>query len=264
MKSKEEFISHQLKESNIENPHLEARWILEKFKDESVIDEVVRQRQSGVPLAYLLREKGFYKHLFYIEEGVLIPRPETELLVELGVCFLKLRSVQDRFIYDFGCGSGCVGLSIVGDIPGSNLISIDSGDAAVRVTKKNTEILGLSSRVKVIHKDLEDFDFRGHPKADLIVMNPPYIANDDPDVADEVHKYEPHPALYSGPSGLESIEGWCSVAKDLLKADGGLAIEFGKGQEKSVREILNGLGFSKVSIYKDLAGIMRSAFAQLS
>src|SRR5690606_19098568 len=107
----EDEIAKHLESFGIENPFLEARWILEKYQDEHAIHDLLARRAKGEPLAYLLEEKGFYEDIFYVKPGVLIPRPETELLVECSLKFFGQNSFERPLIYDFGCGSGCIGLS---------------------------------------------------------------------------------------------------------------------------------------------------------
>lgn len=253
-----------LKEFGIEQPHLEARWILEKAAgDKAFAIRMLEERCSGVPLAYVLKEKGFFKDIFHVEPGVLIPRPETELLVEKSFEQFKDRISSLKTIYDFGCGSGCIGLSILKESSEfTRLVGFDISEVAIKVSHINATKLGVSDRASFQLLPVEDLLMFVSEKADLVVANPPYIALGDSDVATDVKKYEPHEALYSGDRGLEKIETWSLVAFQALRPGGVLALEFGRGQEDKVRAYLRELGFLNISIYKDLAGISRAAVAQ--
>lgn len=255
-------IAKRLQSCGITNAHLEARWILESFKKEEDILALVERRCAGEPLAYLLQEKGFYKDLFFVKPGVLIPRPETELLVEHSLEFLNTASRKNPLIYDFGCGSGCIGLSILKEIPQATLVGFDLSDVAVEVSKENARRLMLDDRSEYHLCSVTDLPSQIFRKAHLIVANPPYIAENDPQVEAQVDKYEPALALYSGPTGLEKINSWSAVAFDLLESGGGFAMEFGQGQEDEVELRLKSLGFCDISLHRDLAGIYRAVFAR--
>lgn len=255
-------IAKRLQSFGIENPYLESRWILEKFQSEDEIWPLVEKRCQGEPLAYLLQEKGFYKDVFFVKPGVLIPRPETELLVEKSLEFLKEDSIKDPLIFDFGCGSGCIGLSLLRELPNARLLGFDVSEMAVEVSTENAVRLGMNDRSHFYHHPISELSGIVSTKADLIVTNPPYIAENDPEVEPGVSKHEPSIALYSGGTGLEKIKSWSEVAYSLLKPGGKFAMEFGKNQEDKVQLYLSTLGFSGISIYKDLAGIDRAVFAR--
>lgn len=254
-------IAKRLHSVGIENAYLEARWILEKYNREEEIWKLVEKRCQGEPLAYLLQEKGFYKEVFFVRPGVLIPRPETELLVEISLSFLQASSKADPLILDFGCGSGCIGLSLLKEVPNAKLLGFDVSEIAVEVSSENAVKLGLEDRAQFYHQPMSDLTGLISRKADLIVANPPYIAEGDPGVERNVSKYEPSLALYSGVTGFEKIRSWSEIAFQVLKPGGGFAMEFGKGQEEEVQRHLEAIGFSNISVHKDLAKINRSVFA---
>lgn len=255
-------IAKRLQSCGIENAHLEARWILEARKPEEEVLKLVERRCHGEPLAYILQEKGFYKDLFFVKPGVLIPRPETELLVELSLQFVKESSLKAPLLLDFGCGSGCIGLSLLRELPEAKLMGFDLSEVAIEVSNENASRLGVADRVDYRQLSVTNLVDHISARANLIVANPPYIAENDSQVERHVDEYEPGLALYSGPTGLEKIESWSAVAFDLLESGGGFAMEFGKGQEEKVESCLKSLGFCEVSIHRDLAGIFRAVFAR--
>lgn len=256
-------VAQRLKECGVENPHLESRWMIEKSAGhKNQLEQYIEKRCLGVPLAYVLEERGFYKELFYVKPGVLIPRPETEQLVENGLAYIKTKESDRQItVFDFGCGSGCVGLSIIKEHLRSKLFGFDLSECAIEVSIENAKRLKVSDRASFYQQSVSDLHLFVAEKADVIVANPPYIAYGDKGVAPDVLKFEPHEALFSGATGFESIASWSFVAFQLLKSGGLFLMEFGKGQEKAVEKNLLDLGFSSVSLYKDLSGITRSVRA---
>ncbi len=253
-------LAKHLKNCGIENSYLEARMILEKTHYEKEAFDLASRRCLGEPLAYILKERGFYRDTFFVEPGVLIPRPETETLVEEGVRFLRSNSFQSPLVYDFGCGSGCIGLSILKEVPEARLIGLDVSEKAFQISTKNAKNLDLIDRCEFICADVSEFTFT--KRAHLVVANPPYIALDDHSVEENVKKFEPKEALFSGSDGLDHIKEWSKIAFSNLESGGILLMEFGIHQETAVRTLLVKLGFSDISIYKDLAGIYRSVSAR--
>jgi release factor glutamine methyltransferase len=221
----------------------------EKLKIEQWTD----RRLLGEPLAYISGEKAFYKYEFKVEPGILIPRPETELLVTVGLKRAR-RSAGVR-IADLGCGSGCVGLTLLKELENSELFAVDASETACRVTAENAAALGVQARVYVLRSDVKLW--RPEARFDLIVANPPYIPEGDSAVEKNVHKYEPHEALYSGADGFQAIREWVSWAPRYLREGGVMALEIGAGQSAAVVEIMEQAGFSDVQIQKDFAGIDR-------
>lgn len=206
-----------------------------------------------MPLAYLAGKKGFYKHEFLVERGVLIPRPETELVVEVALQRANEKTVRN--LADFGCGSGCIGLSLLRELPEATLWSIDSSVKACGLTAKNAVNLGVDERVFVHNKNVSDW--KPKQALDLIVANPPYIAIGDVRVQSHVHQYEPHDALYSGVDGLDAVREWTGKAFAWLNKAGIFVSEIGAGQSTRVVEIMKDAGFEQIEVARDLAGIER-------
>lgn len=207
------------------------------------------ERLRGVPLAYLSGRKGFYKYEFLVEPGVLIPRPETEFVVEVA---LNRAGKNGARIADLGCGSGCIGLTLLKEIPDSSLVAVDLSEKACEVTLKNRAHLGLENRAEVVNSRVDNY--APEISFTLIVANPPYIGMGDPNVEPAVHAHEPHLALYSGPEGLDAIRAWTTWSFRSLAQDGVYVMEIGAGQSEAVREIMKAAGFTDIQTEKDLAG----------
>lgn len=230
---------------------------------ESIIDsqqieramKLAEQRLSGVPWAYLVGYKDFFKSRFSVGSGVLIPRPETEMIVEEA---LKIPNIIS--IADLGSGSGCIGISILLERPEARLWTCDVSSVAVQFTKQNATQLGVSDKINSVFGSVELFKFNS--EFDLIVSNPPYIAEDDVRVETNVRKYEPAQALYAENSGLSCFKKWFPWSFCALKNNGTMIFEFGQGQSKDVYNIAVSAGFSEVKILKDIAGIERVVVAK--
>lgn len=215
------------------------------------IEHWAERRLRGEPLAYISGKKAFHKYEFRVEPGILIPRPETELLVSVG---LK-RAPQAKNIADLGCGSGCVGLTLLKESAQGELFAVDVSETACRVSAANAAALGIGTHAHILQTDVKRWQPQVH--FDLIVANPPYIPEGDPAVEPNVHKYEPHGALYAGRDGLKAIREWIGWSRGYLVEDGIMALEIGAGQSATVVEIMNQAGFSDIQIQKDFAGIDR-------
>lgn len=221
--------------------------------EKTKIEKWTERRLQGEPLAYISGKKAFHKYDFKVGPGVLIPRPETELLVFVGAKRV-VRSQRIR-IADLGCGSGCAGLTLLKEVEQAELYSVDVSQTACDFTSENAAALGVSARTHVFKTDVNLW--RPEVQFDLIVANPPYIPEDDPSVEPNVHKFEPHEALYSGPDGLQAIGDWVTWAPGNLRKDGILALEIGAGQSASVSAIMAQAGFVEIQVQKDFAGIDR-------
>lgn len=218
--------------------------------------EMVRRRLRREPVAYILGRKGFRHLELGVDRRVLIPRPETELLVELAV------ELRPRRVLDMGTGSGAVALAIADELPGCELVATDTSAAALEVARANAERLGLAGRVE-LHEAMLPLDLvgGGGPAAsggirlDLIVANLPYVSEGEwGDLEPEVTEWEPREALLAGSDGLDVIRAAIPAAAAAAPA---LALEVGAGQAPAVSELLFEAGFAKVETRADLAGIPR-------
>jgi release factor glutamine methyltransferase len=264
------------KDKNIETPRLDTEILLtealgyknrvdlylkfdQPLKDEELSRsrEFVRRRSQGEPVAYIIGKKDFYGFTFHVNDSVLIPRPETELLVEEAINWAKKNQVENPKVLDMGCGSGCIGISFLKKVPGAQLIAVDKSAEALEVAKQNATLLEVDGRAEFILSDSMDLKF--DPSTfDIILANPPYIAEDDPDVQAEVKAYEPEIALFAQESGFQALKGWSSNAKGWLKAKSLMGFEMGATQGPQMKKTFEGLQvFSKVFILKDLAALDR-------
>lgn len=216
-----------------------------------IADALLRRRADGEPMAYVVGKKEFYGREFAVNESVLIPRPETEGLVELalGVVRPGCRCI------DVGTGSGCVAVTLALECPASRWLATDVSSSALQVAKSNADHLG--AKVSFAQADLLEAFRPGF--ADLIVSNPPYVAFEDPRLEESVAKWEPAAALFAGPTGAEAFIRLIGGAKRALRPGGALAFEFGLGQADEVRGLLSEWDFE---IRSDLAGIERCALAR--
>jgi release factor glutamine methyltransferase len=218
----------------------------------------VERRLEGEPLAYILETQGFYKSDFIVRKGVLIPRPETEFVVESA---LRLFPVQppERFV-DLGCGSGCIGLSLLKEWGHSSLLAVDISETAVAITKENMQRFGLQNRCEVKLASVDSL--KEENRFDLIVANPPYIAKGDPQLEKNVEKFEPAVALFAEEDGLGALYSWSTWAKGALKSGGWWITEIGAGQDRQLSAKLMELGFVNLGTKKDLAEHTRVICAQ--
>ncbi len=215
--------------------------------------KLIVRRAKGEPVAYITGRKEFFGFSFKVERGVLIPRPETELLVE--VVYERIKDKEGLKIVDVGTGSGCIAISLCKLTKNKHeIIGVDISEKALKVAKENAK--NLSCPVKFKKSDL----LKGiNEKVDVVVSNPPYISFDDKRVDREVVKFEPAVALFAGKTGFEVIERLIKEAREKLKPGGLIALEFGEGQGERVKELLEERGFKGVKIFKDLSGIDRVA-----
>lgn len=267
-----------LRARQIENPRLDAEILvssalgwerqdlytnsfqrLEKTELGKCIDWLER-RQSGEPVAYILGKKGFYKHDFIVSPEVLIPRPDTELVVEEAVAWLSFEGAEAPRIVDLGAGSGCIGLSIAAELPTARLLAVDNSLAALEVLRTNAERLGVSDRTVSWDGDAAALDPQLVREslggvADVVVANPPYVGTLDSDLDENVKRFEPHSALFAGPEGLEAIRTWSAAAQSYLRPGGLCVFEIGSRQGQVAKEIFNSLPhYEDVTILQDLAG----------
>ena len=221
-----------------------------KQKNYNFFKKLICERVKGKPIAYITGTKSFWKHEFEISENVLIPRPDTELIVEqtLQIC----KNKRKLRILEIGVGSGCVLLSILKEKKGFIGTGIDISSECIKLSKKNFKKLGINNRFYLYKSDVDNFRYG---KYDLIVSNPPYIINKKLKYLDrDVVKYEPTQALNGGIDGLSEIRKVIYKSSELIKKKGKLILEIGFDQKKKVINLLNKEGFYINSTYKDLAG----------
>lgn len=212
---------------------------------------LLERRATGEPVAYLTGERAFWTLELVVSPDVLIPRPETELLVELAL--RALRDTPSPRVMDLGTGSGAIALAIASERPDAEVIATDSSSAAVEVASANASRLGIRN---VRFKAASWFGDEDGP-FDAVLSNPPYVAADDPHLRQGDCRFEPRSALTPGEDGLEAIREIAGLAHERLKAGGLLALEHGWDQARDVRKCLENGGYAGVSSHRDLAGIER-------
>jgi release factor glutamine methyltransferase len=232
-----------------------------KDADQQLFQDRVRRRSRREPLQYILGEAPFYGRSFLVNTDVLIPRPETESLIE--EC-LK-RAHRPSWILDVGTGSGCIAVTLACELPEARIIAVDSKVEALSVAKRNAVLHHVSDRIQWVCGDLcSHLDKKS--RADLVVANLPYIPELDlHSLQAEVRDHEPMAALHGGKDGLSLIRALTADVPGIMKPGGLLALEFGSGQEEAVRTLIQKTGsFGDVDIVKDLAGRNRMAFASMA
>lgn len=220
----------------------------ERDLPESVLEifhSMTEKRKQGQPIAYILGRKEFYGLGLSVNPSVLIPRPETELLVELAL------ERNPASVLDLGTGSGAVALAIKRHRPQAKVVAVDSDLSALLTAKRNAAKLNLE--IDLRHGRW--FEPVAGERFDLIVSNPPYVAIGDPHLAQLRH--EPRSALVAGPDGLDSIREIVTAAGAFLLPGAWLLLEHGLGQDKAARELIAGAGLESVTTWPDLAGIAR-------
>jgi release factor glutamine methyltransferase len=210
---------------------------------------LVQRRAQGEPIAYLLGEKEFYGRRFAVSPAVLVPRPETELLVQLALDRLRGR-VAPR-VLDLGTGCGCIAVTLALECPSAKVVAVDRSADALAIARSNARQLG--ARVEFVPGDWYEAVVG---RFDLIVANPPYVAAADPHLAELRH--EPQQALVAGADGLAALRRIVGGAPARLNSGGSLAVEHGYDQGAGVRELLAEAGFAGIETHRDLAGIERA------
>jgi release factor glutamine methyltransferase len=213
--------------------------------------EMVRRRLRREPVAYILGRKGFRNVELAVDRRVLIPRPETELLVELAL------ELQPSSVLDVGTGSGAIALAVADELPSCAVTATDTSPGALEVARANAERLGLVDRISFVEGTLPEGEF------DLVLANLPYVAERDwPKLQPEVTQWEPREALLAGPDGLDAYRALIPGSAGLFhryagQRAGALAVEVGEGQAEAVGEMMRDAGFGAIEVRRDLAGIER-------
>lgn len=210
---------------------------------------LLEQRRQGRPIAYLTGEREFWSRTFNVTPDVLIPRPDSELLVELSLSLLT--DQQPAKIIDLGTGSGILAITLAAERPLAEVVATDISAAALSVARQNAERL-TAGNIRFIHSNW--FEKVTDTGFDLVVSNPPYIADDDPHLQQGDVRFEPQSALVSGEAGLKDIRLLAEQARAHLKPHGHLLIEHGYRQDQAAQSILKQLNYRQVATHRDLSG----------
>lgn len=222
-------------------------------EEQSLFQSLLEQRLQGRPVAHITGVREFWSREFLVTPDVLIPRPETELLVELALERVPAGLAAD--IADLGTGSGAVAVTLALERPNARLTALDLSPAALEVARRNADRLG-AGNVRFLESDW----FAALPAGeafDLIASNPPYIAEEDPHLSQGDVRFEPPAALASGPDGLDAIRRIVREAPTRLKPGGWLLFEHGYDQSQAAQALLAAAGFREVASFADLQGHLR-------
>ena len=260
--------SRALKTNKIKNPNLDSELILSKVlnktreqilinfndfinqKQLQKFNNYLSRRKKNEPIAYILGFKHFWKYKFLINNSVLIPRPDTEIVIEESLKFIKYN--KSKKILDIGTGSGCIVISLLKERPKCAATALDISKKAIKVAKTNAKLHHLRNKIEFINIDIDKYTSN---KYDLILSNPPYIQNVSLNrLDDDVKFYEPKLALSGGFDGYREIKKVIKKSKNLLKVNGKLIIEIGDKQKSQSVMLLRRNGFYVNKIRKDLAG----------
>ena len=261
------YANQQLKEKGIKTYHLDSQILMSeaiKKKKENILlnleeeietkdynrfIDLINQRLNMKPIAYLVGNKSFWKYDFQVTEDVLIPRPDTEIMIEQVIKLTKNKSKLN--FLDIGVGSGCIILSILKEKKNFHGTGIDISKKTLKICKINSNNLGVSNRLKLFKSDVDNFQIG---KYDLIVSNPPYIKNTDLKYLDKnVIGFEPRLALNGGLEGLSVIQKVIEKSSKLIKKKGILVLEIAFDQKNKIMKILKKEGFYIKEIIKDLS-----------
>ncbi len=225
---------------------------LKRFK------KIISRRLKKEPIAYIFNKKEFRSKDFYVVKNSLIPRPETELLIDPIIKKFRGKSI---YFLDAGVGTGCIMLSILNELNNSRGLGIDICNKAISVAKINLETMNLNRRANLKCRSIDTIY---NKKFDLIVSNPPYIVKREINqLSEDIKKFEPQKALDGGDDGLDVIRKVIYKSKNILKLNGILALEIGRGQHNSVSNILRLRGFREIQKIKDYKDNVRCIFSTL-
>jgi release factor glutamine methyltransferase len=227
---------------------------------EPCFSDWVARRARREPTAYIVGHREFWGLEFLVSPAVLIPRPESELIVEEALA--RLDDVDSPRLADVGTGSGCLGLSIAHTRPRARVVATDISRDALAVARRNALRLEVADRVVFVQTSY--LDGVAAPPFDAIVANPPYVKDTDkPAISHQVIAYEPHVALFGGDDGMRGVRGVLDAGRHRLRQGGWLIVEFGLGMDDEIRELVGGYPMYRLeTIKEDLQGIPRTAVLQ--
>lgn len=219
---------------------------------------LIQRRLRGVPIQYLIGEQEFFGLPFHVTPDVLIPRPETEHLVEAAIT--RLEHYPAPRVADVGTGSGAIAVALAHALPHAEIVALDVSPAALAIARQNAQLNQVANSIRFVESDL--FGAVAEQLFDVIVSNPPYVAESErKSLPIEVREYEPAQALFAGPTGLEFFQRLIPAAHAHLFSGGWLMMEIGHGQRDSVRTLLHDTAWQSVEFLPDLQGIPRVAVA---
>ncbi len=275
--------THQLEQAGIENARYDAGELLglvlgksygelSVYRQSTMADgdmerflQLVQRRTEHYPLQYLLQEWDFYNLSFTVEEGVLIPRPETELLVDIALQYLERfhKDGAPATVLDLCSGSGCIGITVERNFPNCNVIAVEKSDQASAIIRSNME-RNQTERFTLHQGDLFDGPSAfGIEHADLILSNPPYLTKEEMESLQAEVGYEPSLALYGGDDGLIFYRALADLWSPVLSKNGLMAVEIGEQQGADVSQIFADFS-DEINVFKDYSGLPRVVVAGAS
>lgn len=220
--------------------------------------ELIDRRIKREPIAYITNKQSFWNDEFKVTKDTLIPRPETELILESVISYFPDKKI-DLNIADLGTGSGCIIISLLQEYINASGIGIDISKEAIKIANENKKLLKNHERLKLLDEDYAEYNLNGF---DIIVSNPPYISQNSLDIQKDVYDYEPHLALFSKNNGIEAYNKIISNLASRIDKNFFLFLEIGLGQASEVTKLLKNNGFTEILIKADLANIPRCVIAK--
>ena len=228
-------------------------------EQEDLFSKLVERRKQKEPVAYILNKKEFWNENYFVDKRVLIPRPETEILIELLLKKIKDKNKAYK-VLDLGCGSGCLLISFLKEMRKSQGMGVDISSNALEVAKKNIELHNLNNRAKLVRLDL--LTLHTKDKFDVIFSNPPYLSSSDyAKLSDDVKNFEPKQALVGGFNGVLYYKKIIALAQSALKKNGYLALELGDRQYRTISKLLQDHSFRILDKYQLINNEIRCILA---
>ncbi|MBT8378856.1 MAG: peptide chain release factor N(5)-glutamine methyltransferase [Ignavibacteria bacterium] len=227
-----------------------------KENELNIYRNVIKRRSNFEPLQYIIGSVEFYGMKFKVSRAVLIPRPETELLVETILAVLK--KTEKYSILDIGCGSGCIGITLTVNLLSKKVICTDNSEKAIELAKENSQLHDVDSKINFVQHDIISQPINFVDDVDVVVSNPPYIAKSEFDLLQqEIKNFEPRQALTDDADGYTFFEAICSKSIRILKKGGMLFFEISEGQSSAVKKIMQEYSYSEINTIKDYQQIDR-------
>lgn len=251
-----------MEENGIDSAYFDTKCIFEDFPDDrEKILSLVKRRSEGYPLQYLLGQWEFYGYPFRVNENVLIPRADTELIIENVLDICRKNNLKSPRIADLCSGSGCIAVTLKKQIPSAEVYAVEISEKAVEIIRENAVLN--SADINILNADVLCPETAAKlPALDIIVCNPPYLTQQEMDNLQKEVTFEPSLALFGGADGLDFYRKVTSLWKNSLRKDGWLVYESGDGQHGDIENILGKNNFYNITFSRDLNNIIRNVTAQ--
>lgn len=251
-----------MEKKGIGSAYFDTKCIFEDFpENREKILSLVKKRTDGYPLQYLLGQWEFYGYPFRVNENVLIPRADTELIIENTIEICRKNNIESPKIADLCSGSGCIAVTLKKQIPTAEVYAVEISEKAVEIIRENSTLNNV--KVNIINADVLNPETTGKlPEFDMIVCNPPYLTQKEMDTLQKEVTFEPSLALFGGTDGLDFYRKITSLWKNSLRKDGWLLYESGDGQHEDIKNILGKNNFYNITFSYDLNHIIRNVMAQ--